>query len=96
MMPEKPRPKSAETANSPISSCVSVNATTARNCHIDPISTVISPPMRSEIHPQAWRLKNAVPSSTDSIAAPCEGRMPKSVHSATRWPCGIDIGTQQQ
>ena len=52
--------------------------------------------MRSEIQPHALRLKNAVPSSTESIAAPCDGRMPRSVQSATRWPCGIAIGTQQQ
>ena len=52
--------------------------------------------MRSEIKPQIWRLKNAVPSSTDSIAAPWVGVMPRSLHSATRCACGIDIGMQQQ
>ena len=52
--------------------------------------------MRSAIPPQNWRLTKAAPSSTDSMAAPCEAAMPRSLQSATRCCCGIDIGTQQQ
>ena len=51
--------------------------------------------MRSDSAPHTWRLKNAEPSSTDSIAAPCTGLMPRSLQNATRCACGIDIGTQQ-
>src|ERR1043165_4895753 len=32
----------------------------------------------------------------ESITAPCVGWMPRSLHSATRWVCGIAIGTQQK
>ena len=66
----------------------------AAACQADPISTVASPPMRSEIAPQICRLRNAVPSSTDSISAPTERLMPRSLQKATRWPCGIAIGMQ--
>jgi hypothetical protein len=50
--------------------------------------------MRSEIAPQIWRLRKAVPSSTDSIAAPTARLMPRSPQKAMRWPCGIAIGMQ--
>jgi len=52
--------------------------------------------MRSDIQPQHCRLTKAVPSSSDSIAAPCAGAMPRSLQNATRCPCGMAIGTQQQ
>src|ERR1035437_8482462 len=94
MMPEKPRPKAAATVNSPTSFWVSRNDVMAAACQADPISTVASPPMRSEIAPQICRLRNAVPSSTDSISAPTERAMPRSLQKATRWPCGIAIGMQ--
>ncbi len=32
---------------------------------------------------------------TESIAAPCAAGIPRSLQNATRWPCGIAIGTQQ-
>src|SRR5262245_33769312 len=50
--------------------------------------------MRSDTTPQTWRLITPAPSSTDSIAAPTVAEMPRSLHSATRWPCGIDMVTQ--
>ena len=50
----------------------------------EPASTVRSPPIRSDTQPQNCRLKKAQPSSTDSIAAPCDGAMPRSVQNATR------------
>ena len=96
MIPEKPRPNSAVTVNRPISSCVTAIAAIVQNCQTEPIKIVSSPPMRSEIAPQICRLTKAVPSSTDSIAAPWVGLMPRSLHIATRWTCGIDIGMQQQ
>ncbi len=80
--------------NSPTSSCVNRKAIIAEHCQAEPISTVDSPPMRSEIAPHICRLTNAVTSSTDSIAAPTEAAMPRSLQKATRWPCGIAIGTQ--
>ena len=52
--------------------------------------------MRSEIHPHIWREKNAIASSMESMAAPWVALMPRSLQSATRWDCGIAIGTQQQ
>src|SRR5690349_19568097 len=96
MIPEKPSPKIAVTVKSPTSSCVTASAMTEKNCQIDPSSTVIRPPMRSEIAPHIWREKNAMKSSMESIAAPCVGLMPRSLHNATRCDCGIDIGMQQQ
>ena len=95
-MPAKPRPNAAETVNSPTSSWVNMNATMARIWNIDPVSAVLRPPMRSEIQPQNWRLTKAVPNSTDSIAAPCETRMPRSLHNAGKCACGIAIGIQQK
>src|SRR5437764_368913 len=96
MIPEKPRPNSAVTVNRPISSCVNAIAAIVQNCQAEPINMVIKPPIRSEIAPQICRLMKAVPSSSDSMAAPCVGLMPRSLHSATRCTCGIDIGMQQQ
>ncbi len=37
-----------------------------------------------------------MPSNSDSITAPWVGLMPRSLQSATRCACGIDIGTQQK
>ena len=54
------------------------------------------PPMRSATTPQICRLTKAQPSSTESIAAPCDAGIPTSLQKATRWPCGIAIGTQQK
>ena len=42
--------------------------------------------MRSEIAPQICRPSKPSPSSSDSIAAPCDAEMPRSVQNATRWP----------
>ena len=50
--------------------------------------------MRSEIMPQNWRVTKAVPSTTESMAALCVGAMPRSVQKATRWLCGMAMGTQ--
>src|SRR4029077_11885081 len=96
MMPAKPRPNAAETVNRPISSWVNMNAAMARIWQIEPVSTVLRPPMRSETQPQSWRLTKAVPNSTDSIAAPCDTRMPRSLHNAGKCACGIAIGIQQK
>ena len=52
--------------------------------------------MRSASIPQNCRLMNAQASSTDSIAAPCVGAMPRSVQNATRCPFGTAIGMQQK
>src|ERR1700744_785428 len=94
MMPEKPSPKAADTMNRPASFCVSRKAVIDTACQADPIRTVASPPIRSEIKPQTCRLRNAVPSSTDSISALIERLMPRSLQKATRCPCGIAIGMQ--
>src|SRR3954469_21089882 len=94
MMPLNPNPKIAATANSPASFWVSKNPVIAVIWHTEPASIVRKPPMRSVTSPQNWRLTKATPSNTDSIAAPCAGAIPTSVQNATRWPCGIAIGTQ--
>src|SRR5262249_38243313 len=96
MMPAKPNPKAAETVNSPISSCVNMNAAMARGWKNEPGTTVGTPPMRSDTHPQNWRLMKAVPNSTDNIAAPCDARMPTSLQNAGKCACGMAIGTQQK
>ena len=93
-MPEKPSPKAAATVNRPASFWVYRKLSIDAACQADPISTVARPPMRSEITPQICRLRKAVPSSTDSIRAPIERLMPRSLQKATRWPCGIAIGMQ--
>ena len=67
MIPENPSPNAAATVNRPASFCVNRNAVIDADCHAEPINTVARPPMRSEMAPQICRLKNAVPSSTDSI-----------------------------
>src|ERR1700674_3211307 len=94
MMPEKPSPKAAATVNSPASFCVERKAAIDAPCQADPISTVARPPIRSEITPQICRLRNAVPSSTESIKALIDRLIPRSLQNATRWPCGIAIGMQ--
>src|SRR6478735_5975458 len=94
MMPEKPSPKAAATVKRPASLCVDRKAVIDAACQADPISTVANPPIRSEITPQICRLRNAVPSSIDSIRAPIDRLIPRSLQKATRWPCGIAIGTQ--
>src|ERR1700721_1699232 len=94
MMPEKPSPKAAATVNSPASFWVDRKAAIDAACQADPISTVARPPIRSAIAPQICRLRNAVPSSTDSIKAPADRLIPRSLQKATRWPCGIAIGMQ--
>src|SRR5229473_6786628 len=52
--------------------------------------------MRSDIQPQNWRLMKAVPKSTESIAAPWDARMPRSLQNAGKCCCGIAIGMQQK
>ena len=89
MIPEKPSPKAAATVKSPTSFCVRSNAVIDAACQPEPMKTVANPPMRSEIAPQICRLRNAVPSSTDSISAPVERAIPRSLQKATRCPCGI-------
>ena len=54
------------------------------------------PPIRSASQPQNCRPRNAAPSITESISAPCAGAMPRSLQNATRCTCGIAIGTQQR
>src|ERR1700694_4480902 len=93
-MPEKPSPKRAATVNSPASFCVNRKAVIDAACQADPISTVVRPPIRSEITPQICRLRNAVPSRTDSIRALIDRLIPRSLQKATRWPCGIAMGRQ--
>src|SRR5258707_949440 len=73
MMPLKPSPNIAATANSPASSWVSRKPAIAVIWHTEPASTVRSPPMRSVTSPQNCRLRKAQPSSNDSIPAPGEG-----------------------
>src|ERR1700736_5198253 len=94
MMPEKPNPKAAATTNRPASFWVSRKAVIDAACQADPIRTVARPPIRSEITPQICRLRNAVPNSTDSIRAPIDRLIPRSLQKATRWPCGIAMGMQ--
>src|SRR5580692_12640691 len=94
MMPEKPSPKAAVTVNRPASFCVNRKAVIDAACQADPISTVARLPIRSEITPQICRLRNAVPNSTDSIRAPIDRLIPRSLQKATRWPCGIAMGIQ--
>src|SRR3984893_16939747 len=94
MMPEKPSPKAAVTVNRPASFGVNRKPVIDAACQADPISTVARPPIRSQITPQICRLRNAVPSSTDSIRAPIDRLIPRSLQNATRWPCGIAIGMQ--
>src|SRR6202051_4940275 len=93
-MPEKPSPKAAATMNRPASFCVNRRAVIDAACQADQINTVARPPIRSEIPPQICRLRNAVPSSTDSIRALIDRLMPRSLQKATRWPCGIAMGMQ--
>ena len=96
MMPEKPSPNTAATVNRPVSFCVDRNAVIDAACHADPIMIVASPPIRSEMTPQICRLMNAVPSRTDSIRAPIDLAIPRSLQKATKWPCGIAMGMQHK
>src|SRR5215468_7411774 len=96
MMPEKPSPNAAATVKRPVSFCVNRNAVIEAACHAEPIMTVASPPIRSEITPQICRLRNAVPSRTDSIRAPADLLIPRSLQKATKWPCGIAMGMQHK
>ena len=68
----------------------------ATNWKAEAARMVRRPPIRSDSQPQNCRLTKAQPSRTDSMAAPCVGGMPRSPQNATRWPCGMAIGTQQQ
>ena len=63
---------------------------------MEPHSTVCNPPILSDSQPQNWRARNADPSSTDSMAAPWPGLMPRSPQSATTCPIGMDMVMQQQ
>src|SRR5690242_3389278 len=96
MIPLKPRPNHAATANNPASFRVSRNPIIAVIWQAEPARIVLGPPILSATKPQNWRLTNAQPSSTESIAAPCDGAIPTSPQNATRWPCGIAIGTQHK
>src|SRR5215831_21074170 len=70
--------------------------TIATSWQTEPAEIVRNPPIRSDTRPQNCRLRKARPSSIESIAAPIDAEIPTSVQRATRWPCGIAIGTQQQ
>ena len=94
--PAKPKPKMAETVNSPYSFCVVRNRLIARAWQTDVASTVRSPPIRSASQPQNCRLKKAQASSSDSIAGPCEAVKPRSLQNATRCCSGMDMVTQQK
>src|SRR5215208_7902734 len=96
MSAPKPTPNAAETANSPASSCVTTKPAIADACSAEPQSNVSNAPMRSEIAPQNWRHKKPTPSTSDSMAAPRVAEMPRSLQSATRCACGIDIVTQHK
>ena len=96
MMPLKPRPNTAETVKSPASLWVDRKPTIATSWQTEPAKIVRRPPIRSATRPQICRLRKAKPSSIESIAAPTDAEIPTSVQRATRWPCGIAIGTQQQ
>src|SRR5262245_62204561 len=65
-------------------------------CVSEPINTVVSPPMRSVIQPQNWRLKKAQRRSRVKSAGPCEGAKPRSPQSAIKCDAGMAIGTQQR
>src|SRR5207245_2603385 len=54
------------------------------------------PPARSEKAPQSWRLRNPLPRTTDSMAAPWDGAMPRSEQNATKCACGRAIGMQHR
>src|SRR5262245_5681259 len=96
MTPLKPRPNAAETAKRPASSRVKTKAIKAAAWQVEAARMVKRPPMRSANQPQNSRLKKALPSRTESIAAPRAGTMPRSLHSATMWAGGIAIGVQHK
>src|ERR1700712_3998475 len=94
MMPEKPSPKAAATMNRPASFCVNRSAVIDAALQADPLNTGARAPIRADITPQICRLRNAVPSNIDSIRAPADRLIPRSLQKATRWPCGIAMGMQ--
>ena len=95
-MPEKPRPKAADTANSPTSFWVSRKAPIATAWQRRPGHHRAQPADPIGQAPQNCREMKAQASSTDSIAAPCVGTMPRSAQKATRCEVGTAIGMQQQ
>ena len=87
MIPLKPRPKAAATANKPASSWVSRKPVIVTIWHAEPAITVRNPPTRSAINPQSCRPMNPKASSTDNIALPRVTGMPRSLQKT---------GTQDQ
>ena len=79
MIPLKPRPKAAATANKPASSWVSRKPVIVTIWHAEPAITVRNPPTRSAINPQSCRPMNPKASSTDNIALPRVTGMPRSL-----------------
>ena len=92
----KPSPKAVDTANKPTASWVNRNPLIAAHCRIELQNAVSTPPIRSDSQPQPWRLKNPMPSSTDSMVAPTVAEIPRSLQYATRCCCGIDMVTQHR
>src|ERR1700685_383394 len=80
--PLNPNPKNADTVNRPISSCVIRNAVSAVAWVAEHTESVIRPPVRSENHPHSCRQRNPLPSTTESMAAPWLGKMPRSEQKA--------------
>ena len=87
MIPLKPRPKAAATANKPASSWVSRKPVIVTIWHAEPAITVRNPPTRSAINPQSCRPMNPKASNTDNIALPRVTGMPRSLQKT---------GTQDQ
>ena len=54
------------------------------------------PPIQSDNQPQNWRLRNAIPSSSESMAAPLVAEILRSPQSAGKCVVGIAIGTQHR
>src|ERR1700759_1998259 len=96
MIPLKPRPNQAATANNPASFRVRRKPIIAVIWQTEPARIVLGPPILLARKPQNWRLTNAQPSKTESIAAPSDGAIPMSPQNATRWPCGIALGTDHR
>ena len=89
-------PNAVATVNSPTVSWVNRKPLIAAHCMIELNNAVSKPPMRSDSQPQPCRLKNPMPSSTDSMVAPSVVEMPRSLQNATRCCCGIDMVTQHR
>src|SRR6266851_4142619 len=96
MIPAKPKPNAAATANRPASSWVSRKQAMVTAWKADPARIVRNPPIRSASAPQAWRARKAEASITDSMTALRAGLMPMSLQKATRCAWGTDMGMQQQ